>query len=203
MFSFTLAQINREIRRRLPAKPNIDNWTVARTLVGMLFRVKLVRPIPPDRNRPEVLQRRRDFANWLINLAGVVRLCVFVDECGYNFWTARCYGRARLGKRAYRQVCGQRGRNLTVGLAISAINGQTYFCLKNMQNWSCVIENRFLLHECHKGSVVRSGALMIVATAVTVVHSRWWLSICQLKMLGCIIFALMIVDSDSLLTIMD
>ena len=38
-------------------------------------------------------------------------------------WTARSHGRARMGERAYRQVCGQRGRNVTVALAISPTNG--------------------------------------------------------------------------------
>ena len=37
---------------------------------------------------------------------------IFVDECGYNMRTARSHGPARLGERAYRQVCGQRGRNV-------------------------------------------------------------------------------------------
>ena len=35
---------------------------------------------------------------------------------------ARSHGRARLGERAYRQVCGQRGRNLTKTMAISPMN---------------------------------------------------------------------------------
>ena len=45
----TLSQINGELRRRLPAKPLIDDRTVARNLEGMLCRVKLVRPVPVDR----------------------------------------------------------------------------------------------------------------------------------------------------------
>ena len=53
----TLYQINRELRRLLPAKPIIHDRTVARTLDGMLFKVKLVRPLP-DRDRPDVLERR-------------------------------------------------------------------------------------------------------------------------------------------------
>ena len=56
----------------------------------------------------------------------IVRHCVFVDECGYNIWTARSHGRARQGVRAYHQVCGQRGRNLTVTMAISPINGLVF-----------------------------------------------------------------------------
>ena len=51
---------------------------------------------------------------------------VFVDECGYNIWTARNQGRARIGDRAYRQVCGQRGRNVTVAVAISPTNGLVF-----------------------------------------------------------------------------
>ena len=43
-----------------------------------------------------------------------------------NIWTARSHGRARLGERAYRQVCGQRGRNVTVALAISPTNGLVF-----------------------------------------------------------------------------
>ena len=56
----------------------------------------------------------------------VLRHTVFVDECGYNIWTTRSHGRARRGERAYRQVCGQRGRNVTVCLAISPINGVVF-----------------------------------------------------------------------------
>ena len=57
---------------------------------------------------------------------GVVQHSVFVDECGYNIWTSRSQGRARQGEREYRQVCGQRGRNVTVALAISPINGLVF-----------------------------------------------------------------------------
>ena len=68
-FLLTLDQINREFRLRLPAKPRIHNRTVARTLEGMLFRVKLVRPLPADRYRPDVIQRRADYANWFMHHA--------------------------------------------------------------------------------------------------------------------------------------
>lgn len=48
---------------------------------------------------------------------------VFIDESGYNLWLKRSYGRAREGHRAVRQVCGQRGQNLTFKLAISPQHG--------------------------------------------------------------------------------
>ena len=56
----------------------------------------------------------------------VVNHSIFVDECGYNIWTARSHGRARLGERAHQQICGQRGRNVTVALAISPTNGLVF-----------------------------------------------------------------------------
>ena len=110
----TLAQINRE--------PKIHDRTVASALERMLFRVKLVRPLQAERNRPHVIQRRAGYTNLFMRYA-VVNHSVFVDEYGYNIWTARCHGRAVRGKRAYRRVCGQRGRNFTVTMAISPTNG--------------------------------------------------------------------------------
>ena len=118
----TLTQMNEELRRRLPAKHRIHHRTVARTLEGMLFSLKLARPLPADRNRPDVIQKRYDYANWFMGHA-VVNHCVFIDECGFNIWTSRSQGRARIGERAYRQVCGQRGRNITIALAISPTSG--------------------------------------------------------------------------------
>ena len=44
----TLSQINGELRRRLPAKPLIHDRAAAQSLEGILFRFKLVRPVPAD-----------------------------------------------------------------------------------------------------------------------------------------------------------
>lgn len=56
----------------------------------------------------------------------VVDHSVFVDECGYNIWTARSHGRARRREQAYRQVYGQRERSVTVTMAISPSNGLVF-----------------------------------------------------------------------------
>ena len=37
----------------------------------------------------------------------VVNHSIFVDECGFNIWTARSHAQARVGEKAYGQVCGQ------------------------------------------------------------------------------------------------
>ena len=70
----TLTQLNQELRQRLPQKPRICDRTVARTLEGMLFCIKLARPVPADRNRPDVIQKRLDYANWFMGHA-VVNQC--------------------------------------------------------------------------------------------------------------------------------
>ena len=123
----TLTQINHDLRRKLPLKPEIHDRTVSMTLDGMLSQVRLARPLPADRNRSDVLNKRVDYATWFMKYAEL-RHCVFVDECGFNIWTARSHGRARQGERerAYRQVCGQRGRNFTLTMAISLINGLVF-----------------------------------------------------------------------------
>ena len=59
----TIAERNRKLRLRLPHKPVIHDRTVARALEGMLHQVKLARPLPADRNRPDVLQKRVEYGN--------------------------------------------------------------------------------------------------------------------------------------------
>ena len=121
----TLAQTNQELSQRSPNKPEIHSRTVSRTLQSMLYRVKHARPLPAERNRPDVIHKGYDYASCFMRHA-VVNHRVFVDECGYNIWTARNQGRARIGDRVYRQVCGQRGRDVTVALAISPTNGLVF-----------------------------------------------------------------------------
>ena len=84
----------------------------------MLIRIKRARPLPADRNRPDVIRRRVEYANWFMT-NGILHHCVFIDECGYNIWITKSHGRARTGERAYRQVLGQRGRNITITMAVS------------------------------------------------------------------------------------
>ena len=84
----TLAQINQEIRRSLLRKPRIHDRTVARTLDGMLFRFKIARRQPGERNRPDVIQKRHDYADWFMGQA-IVSHTVFVDDCGYGQLEAR------------------------------------------------------------------------------------------------------------------
>ncbi|CAB4007607.1 Cyclin-dependent kinase-like 2 [Paramuricea clavata] len=118
----TLDGINRLLQERLPDKPRIHSRTVGKVLNGMLYTFKLVRRCPAERNRPDVIQSRRDYAAWFLGEA-IQRQIVFIDECGFNVWTARSQGRALRGDRAYRQVSGQKGRNISIILAVSSTFG--------------------------------------------------------------------------------
>ena len=57
---------------------------------------------------------------------GMTKHRVYVDETGLNLHLSRSRGRAEAGHRAARVVCGQRGRNMTVILAISDRVGAVY-----------------------------------------------------------------------------
>ena len=113
----TLSEINLELSKKTPSKASRTR-TFGKAFDGMLIRIKLARSLPADRNRPDVIPRRVEYPNWFMT-NGILHHCVFIDECGYNIWTARSHGRARIGERAYRQVLGHRGRNVTITIAVS------------------------------------------------------------------------------------
>ena len=109
----TLQGINDELQERLPEKPRVNSRTVGKILDGMLYTRKLARRCPAERKRPDVIERRRAYAAWFLEEA-IENQVVFVDECGFNIWTARSHGRSTRGDRAYRQVFGQKDPNITI-----------------------------------------------------------------------------------------
>ena len=66
------------------------------------------------------------YASWMVN-TGMAAHRVYVDETGLNLHISRSRGRAAVGERAARVVCGQRGRNMTVIMAISDQVGVLYY----------------------------------------------------------------------------
>ncbi len=125
----SLRAINTELRRRLPEKPQVHERTIGKHLDGMVYSLKLSGILPADRNRPDVVEGRHDYANWFLEEANIHHP-VFIDECGFSIWTARSQGRVRVGERAYRQVCGQKGRNLTICLAMSQVFGLVRYTIQ-------------------------------------------------------------------------
>ena len=77
----TLMEVNQKFQQRLSRKSTVHDQTVARALDGMPWRVKLARPLPVDRNKPDVIQKRIEYAKWFM-ANGIVQHCIFIDECG-------------------------------------------------------------------------------------------------------------------------
>lgn len=121
---FTLDQINSELRTVLPAHAHIGRSTLSSMLHGELIVMKKLEDAPIQRNSEEVKNRRKEFAEWI--LQAMNKELVFIDEAGINLYTQRTRGRARVGERAVRVVGGTRGRNFTMTFAASATNGLVY-----------------------------------------------------------------------------
>ena len=74
----TLAQINQELRQRVPRNPWLySNQNTWRYIVSW----EIGKPIPVERNHPYVLQKRLVCANWFMCYA-VVNHSIFIDKCG-------------------------------------------------------------------------------------------------------------------------
>ena len=115
----TLRQMKADLQAAMPHKPEVSISTIARTLDGMMFTIKLAEDVPDARNAQRVLDMRAVYAQWFLE-QGVVAHLVFIDETGFNIWTRRSFGRAPRGQPARRVVHGQRGKNCTVTVAVSA-----------------------------------------------------------------------------------
>ena len=84
-----------ELRRRLLGKSWFHDRAVAVAPDETLLRIKLATPVLGELNRPDVIQRLIDYANWFLT-NGVLNHCV------------SDHGRARRGERAYSRDCGQK-----------------------------------------------------------------------------------------------
>lgn len=123
--TITIKELNDTLRQTFPNKPHVCNATVSRALDGELITLKQVRNIPLNRNSESVKTARVAFANYMYD-DGIHQHRVYIDETGYNLYTARTYGRARRGERVNRMVAGQRGNNVTLIAAVSNVAGMFY-----------------------------------------------------------------------------
>jgi hypothetical protein len=56
--------------------------------------------------------------------------CIYIDETGFNVWIKRNYGRSQRGKRCFTVNDGQRGKNISVCVAIN-LNGVLHHKILN------------------------------------------------------------------------
>lgn len=124
--AITLKEMKDKLSVDHPAMPGVCVQTISKSLDGQLITLKKLQSNPIDWNTDEVKEARRDYMQWLVN-EGMQENFVFQDETGFNLWTARTRGWAHIGQPAVRVINGQRGRNLSVSLAISPIHGLVHY----------------------------------------------------------------------------
>ena len=110
-----------ELRLQFP-DCNVSDRTISRWLDGMLYTVKKVKPIPAERNKPEIIEERKSFATWFLE-EGVNADCIYVDETNFNLHTSRTRGRSLRGRDCVLIVGSQKGKNLNILLAVSQFEG--------------------------------------------------------------------------------
>ena len=125
----TLEEMRARLRLIFPLRP-VSTTTIMRHLDGCLITLKLLRTVTFNWNSEEVKEERAHYARWMLS-TGVTQRLVYIDECGFNIWTARTQGRSSQGSRAVRIVNGQRGQNLTVCLAVSQHYGLVHYVCIN------------------------------------------------------------------------
>ena len=103
--AFTLDELHQSLRD----KSRISLTSLVNILDGQFISLKKLEDAPTDRNRLNVKEERREFALWLTS-EGINKNLVYVEENGFNLFTRRTKGRARVGQRVVRQVLNSRGK---------------------------------------------------------------------------------------------
>nr|XP_054934453.1 uncharacterized protein LOC129388337 [Dermacentor andersoni] len=137
--SFTLMQIRMSLTEKFPGI-EISKSTIDRLLDGHGYTLKLITQRPVDRNRPDVKEERRKFAQWLQN-EGTTVTRYYIDETNFNVWCARSFGRAKRGAPAIRLATSTKGANMNV-LACMSANGLLHWTLVDKIHWA--VFNEFL-----------------------------------------------------------
>ncbi|KAH7950718.1 hypothetical protein HPB52_000070 [Rhipicephalus sanguineus] len=137
--SFTLEQIKRALKEEMP-NIEVSTSTIDRLLDGHGYSVKLLTQRPVDRNRADVKQLRRRYAQWLQS-EGTTQQRYYIDETNFNVWCSRSFGRAKRGAPACRLSTSAKGANINVIACMSA-NGLVHWTIADKVHWA--VFNDFL-----------------------------------------------------------
>jgi hypothetical protein len=125
--TITLNEMRERLLGEFPDSPAVSNQCLSKKLDGTLITLKDVRPVHAGWNAPGTKDARVAYMQWMLNEGHLQEHLVYVDECGFNLWTARSKGWSAAGERAVRITDGQRGPNVTVVLAVSPQLGLVHF----------------------------------------------------------------------------
>lgn len=150
--SFTLEQIKRALKEEMP-NIEVSTSTIDRLLDGHGYSVKLLTQRPVDRNRADVKQLRRRYAQWLQS-EGTTLTRYYIDETNFNVWCSRSFGRAKRGAPACRLSTSAKGANVNVIACMSA-NGLVHWTIADKVHWAVL--NDFLAEVSRKVSQQEPG----------------------------------------------
>ena len=147
----TIAAVGQELAVCFPdtAISNQQFRFPARHLQNQLITTKIAgkdSDVPYERNCPNTIERRFQYATWLVNLGhyshlpvcatssipsftGVHQRKVYIGESGFNIFTRRSKDRAPLGEPV-RRVVAPRERNTNITLAISSDMGLVHHVIE-------------------------------------------------------------------------
>lgn len=119
----TLLECKKHLSSKMVNPPSLT--TINRILAKREISVKSVSVVPPQRNSPETIEKRRKYALKFTRLEADQVNFVYIDEFGCSIALRRGRARSKVGSPAI--VIGPgRGRNLSVIAAID-INGPIHF----------------------------------------------------------------------------
>ena len=127
----SVKEINSTLSNCLYLQQQVTDDCISKNLDGMLFTLKKIYANSLERNSERVKLERLQYVYWYLTYAMGTELCVYIDEAGCNIWTQRTRGRSLRGQKAIRIVNGQRGRNMTLIMAIAPdtgiVHAETFF----------------------------------------------------------------------------
>src|SRR3954454_5726617 len=83
------------------------------------YTLKRLHEEPEAYNNEQRIQERKEWCQKILALGGKMIDGVYIDESGFNLHLARRVGRAPRGKRAIQIRPTQRGRNVSVAIAVA------------------------------------------------------------------------------------
>jgi transposase len=96
---------------------SMSQSTVSRCLKKLQITRKILSKVPIERNSQRVIDLRYNYVREINVFQD--RQFVFLDECGFNLHTSRNYGYSPINTKAYINVPGNRGQNISLMAAIS------------------------------------------------------------------------------------
>ena len=126
-------------------EPIVSKSTVCRELKKMGYTRKRLKIVTQQANAAEIIEQRFAYSIHLAHIPDDV--IIYLDETGFNLHTSQHFGYAPVGSHAVQTVPTNRGRNLSVLVAVTVYGVLTFGIQQQAYNTESMMEwiNDFLL----------------------------------------------------------